>query len=346
VGRPLKPALVCAIALCAAPAAGATNFVALQFRADPGAGCVSEGAFRGLVARQLGYDPFRPDAPWRLSVDLTRTDARFEGHILWTDAAGRTVGERVLSSRERDCRRIGADVAFAVTVGLQLRNAAPPPRPAAPPPEPAPPPPPPPPVQPTIPAAAAPPPAVEAPRPALAPPPPAARPPPHGTTRPRFSLRVGGGPALVLGLEPGAAPAARLFAAARAGALSGELGLDAALAATAREPDGTGASVEAMGAALAGCGHYSAVAACAVARLSRLQAHGQGVDAPQTGSALLGQVGARLGLAHAFGRLTLGVQGDLLITVARSNVLLNQVVVWQTPRVGGIFSADVAFRVF
>ncbi len=75
---------------------------------------------RRMVTDQLGHDPFRSDADQRVTISIAKTEAGFQGRIVWTEPDGRPVGERLLSSRSRDCREIAANVAFAVALQLQL----------------------------------------------------------------------------------------------------------------------------------------------------------------------------------------------------------------------------------
>ena len=75
---------------CAANAAIDTR-VRLEYQADEQGGCVGEDELRRMVTDQLGHDPFSPDADQRVAVSIAKTEAGFQGRIVWTDA-GRTVG--------------------------------------------------------------------------------------------------------------------------------------------------------------------------------------------------------------------------------------------------------------
>src|SRR6185295_12804821 len=86
-------------------------------------GCPAPEQFRASVERQLGYNPFRPAADRRVAVQIARKDGGFAGWIRWSDAGGRWVGDRRLSSRRPDCVEIAASLAFSVAVQVQLLAA-------------------------------------------------------------------------------------------------------------------------------------------------------------------------------------------------------------------------------
>ena len=320
-----------AIAALAAPSAAhaATDtLVQLDYQADEQGGCVGEDELRRMVTAQLGHDPFRADADQRLSITITRTDAGFDGRIVWTEADGRQVGERRLSSRSRDCHEIAANLAFAVALQLQLveRGASnedgaadekPPPDSGADNRTPAPP-------------------DLSAQAPASA----------REASPTPLHLAVGAGPALGIGMTPNATAFGRLFVAARFSPFSAELAADASLPATLREPDGNGVMVNAMGSSVAGCGHVSFASACVLGRLGWIRARGTGIASPRTSWGTFGEVGARLAGTWELGRFVVSVHADALVMLSRWNVVLNDAVVWSVPRVGGVVGADVALRFF
>jgi hypothetical protein len=336
--RDLAAALVAALALAAAPqpANGATDTVVrLEYQPDEQGGCVAEDELRRMVTDQLGHDPFRPDADQRVAINIAKTEAGFQGRIVWTEANGRRVGERLLSSRSRDCREISANVAFAVALQLQLiergaANAANAPASSA---EPSPP--------------AAKDQTDRAPaipdRPEVA----AESPAGSGQVSPdRLRLAVGAGPALGVGMMPEATGFGRLFVTARLRRLSAEIAADAALPATQEDGDGASAAVNAMGASAAGCAHVSFASACLLGRLGWIRARGMGVALPSTSWGRFGEAGVRVAGARELGRFTIGVHADGLVMLSRWNVVLNDAVVWSVPRVGVVVGLDVALRFF
>jgi hypothetical protein len=270
-----------------------------------------------------------------VAVNIAKTEAGFQGRIVWTDVGGKSVGERLLASRSRDCGEIAANLAFAVALQVQLveRGAA---------------------------------------NDAAAGVPDAERSPPKTTNQPdrapviaerpnpaaessavpgqappaRLVLAVGAGPAVGVGMAPDATAFGRLFVVARFRRLSAEVAADASFPVTQREWDGTGIVVNAMGVGAAGCAHVSVMAACALGRLGWIRAEGTGVAAPRASWGRLGEVGMRLAASRELGRFIVSVHADGLVMLARWNVVLTDAVVWSVPRVGGIVGLDVALRFF
>jgi hypothetical protein len=340
--KPWRPdlgsALVAALVLAASPrpASGATDtLVQLEYWADEQSGCVGEDELRRMVTGQLGHDPFRPDADQRLAISIAKTEAGFQGRIVWTEADGRRVGERVLSSRSRDCHEIASNVAFAGALQLQLveRGAATetnPPDASA--------------------ARSAPTAAEQANRaPAIPQRPNATAEGPAGSAEPapsRLRLAVGAGPAVGLGMTPEATAFGRLFVVARLRRLSAEIAADAGLPATHREPDGTGVVVSALGASAGSCGHVSIASACILGRLGWIRARGVDIAAPTTSWGRFGEVGMRLAATRERGRFIVSVHADGLIMLSRWNVVLNDAVVWSVPRLGAVVGLDLGLQFF
>jgi len=291
----------------------------LEYEVAPDAnGCPDSEEFGANVARQLRYDPFRADADRRVSVQIARKEAGFEGHIKWTDADGHLGGDRHLKSRSADCREIGASLAFSVAVQIQLLSTL------APPPEP-PPPPPPPPAVPTV----------------IAPPPP----PPPPARVPTWS--VGLGPALAIGVAPETTGLARLFVSGRRDRFSLELAVDAALPATRHEVDGSGFSLDRFAAGTAGCAHFRMLAGCLTATGGLLRASGVGVNAPASPTGWFSQLGARVAATLDFGdRFFATARVDGLVMLSPWTVTLNDIAAWTTPRVGALIGLDLGARFF
>ena len=315
------------IAACAGAAAlllgGAAHaapqvLATLEYEVAPDAnGCPDSEEFGANVARQLRYDPFRADADRRVSVQIARKEAGFEGHIKWTDAEGHLGGDRHLKSRSADCREIGASLAFSVAVQIQLLSTL------APPPEP--PPPPPPPAVPTV----------------IAPPPP----PPPPAKVPTWS--VGLGPALAIGVAPETTGLARLFVSGRRDRFSLELAVDAALPATRHEVDGSGFSLDRFAAGTAGCAHFRMLAGCLTATGGLLRASGVGVNAPASPTGWFSQLGARVAATLDFGdRFFATARVDGLVMLSPWTVTLNDIAAWTTPRVGALIGLDLGARFF
>jgi hypothetical protein len=303
--------------------AGPQTFVALEYEvAAEASGCPEVEEFRAAVARQLQYDPFRPAADRRVAVQIARKEVGFDGRIRWTDADGRWVGDRRLTSRRPDCGEIAASLAFSVAVQIQLLATLAPPEPPAPPP-PAP--------------DASPPVVVPNPEPEPPPPEPAPVPPVR-----RLTYSFGLGPALALGVSPQTTGVGRLFVSGRLTWVSLELGVDAALPATQHQIDGTGFSLDRFAGSGAACGHAGAIAACVTGTVGILRVRGTGVDAPAAPSGMFSQAGARLAATLDFGgRYFAAARVDGLVMLSTWTVTLNNTATWTTPRVGALIGVDV-----
>ncbi len=126
-GRPhafsaiLTGVVVASVLLLAAGAARAEVLVSLDYQADPALGeCPSAAEFGREVVRQLGHDPFRPNAPRRLVVRLYPTGTRLGGRVEWRDAADEWEGERTFSSRNESCAQMARTMALATAIQIQL----------------------------------------------------------------------------------------------------------------------------------------------------------------------------------------------------------------------------------
>jgi hypothetical protein len=329
--RPASIRLAAALAVWSALAAfghaaraGAPIFVALDYDLPPDvSGCPDGDEFRANVTRQLRYDPFRPNADRRVAVQIARKDAGFDGRIRWTDADGKWVGDRRLTSRRPECAEIAASLAFSVAVQVQLLAALAPPEPE---PEPSPPPPPPPVVRPA--------PAVVAP------------PPPPAPAR-SVTWSIGFGPALALGMAPQTTGLGRLFVSGGVGRFSLEAAADAAWPAAQHDVDGTGFSLDRFAGGAAACGHASVLAGCVLGTVGVLRARGTGVDAPASPTGVFSQVGARLAVtANLGGRYFVSGRVDGLVMLSTWTVTVNQATAWTTPRLGGLIGVDVGARFF
>jgi hypothetical protein len=350
-----RPRVAAALAACCALAAteagaraAAPTLVSLEYEIAPGIeGCPDGEQFRASVGRQLGYDPFRATAEKRVAVQIARKEIGFDGRIRWSDAGGHWVGDRRLSSRRGECAEIAASLAFSVAVQIQLLAALAPATTADPnaaPAEPAR-------ENASPPAAAASPETSarpreeqpnEAPVEVAAPAPPTAPTPASGP-----QLSIGAGPALAISVAPHAVGLGRLFASGRVGHFSLEIAGDAALPVNQYDSGGRGFTLDRFAAEAAACGHIAALAACVTGTAGRMQAHGFGVDREQTPNAWFSQVGARLAAAYDFSdHYFAAVRADGLVMTAPVKVILNQTLVWTTPRVGAVLGLDFGARFF
>jgi hypothetical protein len=334
--------VVCATSAVYATSAHAAppTSVTLEYEVAQGASeCPNVEEFQSSVERQLGYAPFRPNADRRVAVRIARKEPGFVGAIKWSDASGRWVGDRQLSSPHPECSEIAANVAFAVAVQIQLLAAL---APAT--------------SEPSTPAAK-PGPASSATRPPEAKAPPPARPddaaerpsPPRepGPPRDRFTLFAGLGASLALGLAPHATGVGKLFVGGRIEAFSLELAFDGALPASQRQPDGSGFSLTRFTLGAAACGSFRPFAACLTGAFGRLEARGFGVDEVASPGGLFSEVGGRVTATYDFSdRFFAAARVDGLVVLNTWTVTLNDGVVWTTPRVGGLMGLDFGVNFF
>jgi hypothetical protein len=99
-------------------------------------GCPEDDVVRATIGAQVRrWDPFAPNAPWRLTVAITHGATGYEGAAELRDVVGAVVWTRALASRPR-CSDLVEDLALVVALKIN-----PPTVPVLPPPEPPPPPP-------------------------------------------------------------------------------------------------------------------------------------------------------------------------------------------------------------
>jgi hypothetical protein len=99
--------------------------ISLDYQADPAIpGCPDAAAFRAQIARNLGLDPFRSQAPHRLVVRLGSDGARLQGRVEWRDARDQWEGERTFSARNERCDQLVRAMALATAIQIQLLSLA------------------------------------------------------------------------------------------------------------------------------------------------------------------------------------------------------------------------------
>ena len=90
-------------------------------------GCPAEDVVKAAIGAQVRrWDPFAPNAPWRLSVTLVRRAGGYEGAAELRDVLGVVPWSRPLLVRAR-CFDLVEDL--ALMVALQINPPRPPPRP-------------------------------------------------------------------------------------------------------------------------------------------------------------------------------------------------------------------------
>lgn len=360
----------------AAAAAEADLYVSLRYDANTSAkSCWDEPEFRKNVTQRVGYDPFREDAPITISIRLGRPARSLIGQVEWRNSNGAALGERRFIAEDGNCTRLLAEMSFAVALQIQLLRTEEPPATVGVPPtaasagasNSA--------AQKLAPSAAAPvasteqrpstqssiPVATESPpkQGATAPEPsPAAqddqRPQHKGTAvapvsiapaSARWSMWLGVGPSLALGMAPSATSNLRVFGAARRNQLSVEVGADANYPSTERKWDNTGFREQLIGVTTAFCVHPGALSACLLGKASQVRVAGLGVDQSRTPSGFIAHAGLRLAASLGLGGpwFTTG-RFDALALLTPCTVDLNRVSVWEIPRFGALAGFDVAAR--
>jgi hypothetical protein len=344
-------------------------------------GCWDEAEFRNRIARRLGYDPFREDAPVGVLVQVGGSASAVGGRIEWKSANGEGMGERRFVASDGNCAKLLAEMSFSVGLEIELLRpaagarpsaapsptlggnrpastlggnreaplAATKPPPSAPSPSPSPPSPSPSlplPPAPSPPPAATPEPdlpesaqdrrgsATEIPEPALA-----------GDQAPRWTMWVGLGPSLAWGISPSTAATARLFLGLRRNELSLEMAAETSYPSSEQKWDGSGFRQVLIGGSAGLCGHHSALAGCVLAKASELRVEGLGLDLTHSPTAFIAQAGLRLAATVGLGEawfVTAHLDGLVLLTPC--TVELNDVGVWEMPRLGAFAGIDLAAR--
>jgi hypothetical protein len=325
----------------------AAHTARLAFVRGSGAeGCPDEEALRGAVARRLGYDPFRADAPRSLEASVRVVGSALHGVVRLRDATGVALGTRYLSEAVDGCAELVAAMALAISIAIDpkvLVSSAPP----------------------------SPPPPVTAPPPGRAPPAPA-------SPAPDLPVRAAGwtgapdltAPPLPVLLPPAPLPPAQetgslvgwvglggLVAGGAAPGVSGGVTLDvglrwrsftAAVEGRVDPPVSTGAqgggsvSAALYTVGVVPCFVIRFAAFCAVGSAGVLHGAGSGVANAKTATTPFGELGPRVGLAFTIGaRFEVEAHGDLAFPVTRTTLYLDGRGVWNTPTAGGSGGAGV-----
>ena len=332
-------AMLLSVWLPVAPAhaqAVSKQFVDLKYEVGPALqGCPDADEFRSMVARRLGYDPYRAESTLAVQVRVRSTETGIEGAIEWSTSGDERVGERRFASRSGGCREMAATMGFVLAVQIQLMATESAAQPAK-----------------TEPGlrheserSQAP---ADADRKVGAAPSntemlrASPRSVPSSTAR---SVMAGVGPSVGLGLAPDRIAQGRLFLSYWFGHAALELGAEASLPSTTHLAHGGGFRHELMFGTLAACGWYWSMGACGLARLGRIQVHGLRVDKPASPAGFVAQVGPRLAYHLGLGE-RLGLLGhvDASYLLTPWTVELNHVGVWTMPRFSAVAGIDLTVR--
>jgi len=316
-------------------------FVNLRYDVDPALpGCMGDSEFRSVVARQIGYDPYRISAALGVEVRVWPAEQGIEGVIDWSGPAHTRMGERHFDSGGRDCNAMLATMGFALAVQIQLMAREP--------------------VgeaslgsvdtdHPTESSASHRQPAadhnqvmsVAATSQVLAS---EERRASRAPSSP-WSGMGGVGPSAGFGLGPDPIAQGRIFLSVASGQSAFELAAEASLPSTTRQEYGGGFRHQLLLGTAAGCGLRGSSSACAIIKLGRIGVQGVDVDKPASPGGFVAQVGLRLGYSLRLSdRLALVGHADALYLLTSWTVDVNHVAVWTMPRLGAVAGIDLAVR--
>ena len=310
-------------------------FVDLKYDVAPALeGCPSADDFRNIVGQQLGYDPYRADAPLHVVVRAQAVERGIEGVIDWNAPTQERAGERRFTSRNRDCYELMAVMGFVVAVQIRLlatdlTAGSGSTRPGA---------------DATAPTSGAETAAAQPKPPEL----PESPPPveiPSSAFGSRWSAVAGLGPAAGFGLAPNLVALGRIFFGLKFEAASIELGAEASLPTTTHWTGGVGFRQNLILGTVAACGHYRFASACALGKFGQIRVRGLGVDVPSSPTGFLAQAGPRLAATVGLGdQLFLLAHADALVLLSSWTVELNHTNIWTMPRFGAVLGIDLALR--
>jgi hypothetical protein len=318
------------VLLRAHPAEGQTrpSAVLVYERADAAAGCPDEAGVRNAVSGRLGYDPFTGMSDRTVVARIRRAARGLVADVELRDAAGALRGSRQLTSTKGDCRELAAAMDLAISIAIDPLVLS---RPSAPAPAPV--------LAPPAPTAGTP--AASAPPAPPAMPPPAVVVPPGGP-RDRITVRTSLGTVASLGSAPGLALGFTAQVGLRWRLASVGLEGRADLPASADIADLGRVKSSLLVATLAPCGHGRLLLACALVSVGTLQGAGERVAQPRQESTFYAAAGARLGAELPLVRvLYLRVHLDLLATLTRTTLHLDDKPAWITPPVSGALGISV-----
>jgi hypothetical protein len=334
--RAVKYRLFCAAMLGLGATARASvarcGEITAQLDYQAATGCPLASELEALVVRRLGRDPFRSDATETVVVRIELSGSELVGRFEWKDASGRWLGDRVFSSRSKDCRELVRVMGFTLALQFQLMatDAAPESH-ATDVPDPDP-------VKPREPAE----PATRA-----APPPPTAvapaTPPVSAPAGP--SLAIGGGASVGIGLAPSAIALGRLFGTLAWSRVALELGVELSVPSSMHRSTGDGFSEQLLFGTVAACAKGSVLSACLLTKLGEIRVSGEGVEQPLAASGVLLQSGVRVAVAHSLGRRAeIAAHAGGVAQITHAVVTLSSIPIWTAPRIAGDLGADIAIR--
>lgn len=299
--------------------------VSLEYAVPSGLGCPSESEFRAAVADRLGGDPFVKAAARTVAVEISAKDGGLSGLLRWVDREGTLEGQRRFEASAAECAELARNMAFAVTVQLELLEQ---PEDASGPT--------------TFPGTDSDPGTERVP---VAP----TRAPPSTTSSAdasvpvpasNFELGAGVGPFLVSGWAPHVAGGGRVLLLGRVPRFLAQVAFEATLPQRHSTSEGAGFETSVLAASLTPCWRFPVVEACPALRFGSVRARGFGVDEPQSPRGTFWEAGFRLAAAWAFHPSFEGkAHVEFLYTVSPWTVQLDERSVFVAPSfavLGGI----------
>ena len=117
----VRPLLL--IALWSALGVAAQRSARLEYtRAEDTAECPDAKAIQNAIAARLGYNPFKPDAPLLITVDVSRREGGLRA-LIELRRGDQSPRSRELTSTGSDCRELAAAVELAVSIAIDPLDA-------------------------------------------------------------------------------------------------------------------------------------------------------------------------------------------------------------------------------
>jgi hypothetical protein len=300
--------------------------VALEYTAP--AHCPSDGDFRSIVARRLGYEPFREDASERVLVIVVPTASGVEGRFQWLGSTGHAAGEQSFPAGQRDCGELVRTMGLALAVQIHLLATA------------------------NEPSAGVPPATGDAASSTAAKAPPSrassslSPTPVEVAVRPPNSLKLlpflGAGVGAGFGVAPAVVPLVRVFGGVAWSHATLELGGELSARSLGERDDDAGFAQELVLGSLAACGTYARASACAIAKVGAVRVSGRRIDEPRSPDGVAVELGLRLDYRQPLGAWAfVAPRASVLGNLNRWTITLDDLSVWRAPAIGADAGIDL-----
>lgn len=301
--------------------------VALEYTAPDA--CPSADDFRSVVARRLGYEPFREDASERVLVIVLPAANGLEGRFQWLGSTGQASGEQSFPSGQRDCGELVRTMGLALAVQIHLLATASEESAGVPP---------------TTGDAASSAETKPKPKPIPTPPNQPVSPPFESAPSPDRAKALpflGAGVSAGFGVAPSVIPLFRVFGGVAWPHLMLELGGELSTRSHGEREDGAGFEQQLFLGSIAACGTYARVNACALAKAGAVRVSGRSVDEPRSPDGAAVELGLRLDYRQPLGAWGfIAPRASVLGNLNRWTVTLDGLPVWKAPAVGAELGID------